>query len=86
MPSQPIVSGLISDHLLGTTTTTDPILFMEVDGVKVAGSYIVQTVGNSVRYVFPKKVGNSIYLMAMGQTFVNDLPAKTISVQVLVAE
>lgn len=86
MPSQEIVGGTVSDHLVGTTNVSDPILFLEVNGVQVASSYVIQRIGNSVRFIFPKKVGNQIYLMAMGQTYGAALPQLTISVRVFVAE
>lgn len=86
MPSQEIVGGTVSDHLVGTTNVSDPVLFLEVDGIQVASSYVVQRIGNSVRFIFPKKVGSQIYLMAMGQTYGAALPQLTISVRVFVAE
>lgn len=86
MGSQEIVGGTISDHLVGTTNVSDPVLFLEVDGIQVASSYVVQRIGNSVRFIFPKKVGSQVYLMAMGQTYGAALPQLTISVRVFVAE
>lgn len=86
MPSAEIVGGTISDHYIGETTLANPILVLEVDGEPVASAYVIQQVGNSKRFIFPKKVGTSVYLMAMGQVFGNDLPALNISVRIFVAE
>jgi hypothetical protein len=86
LPSEEIVGGIVSDHLIGSTNVSDPILFLEVNGIQVASSYVIQRIGNSVRFIFPKKIGNQIYLMAMGQTYGAALPQLTISVRVFVAE
>lgn len=64
----------------------EPVLFMEVNGIPVASAYVVQEISSSKRFIFPKKVGNQIYIMAMGQTFGADLPAVDLSVRVFVAE
>ena len=88
MPSEEIVGGIVSDHFVGTTNVSDPILFLEVNGVSVASSYVIERIANSnsVRFIFPKKVGNQIFLMAMGQTYGAALPQLTVSVRVFVAE
>lgn len=86
MGSAEIVSGTVSNHFVGTTDVDNPVLFMEVDGVPVASAYVVQEVASSKRFIFPKKVGNEIYIMAMGQTYGADLASLNLSVRVFVAE
>lgn len=86
MGSAEIVGGIIENLYVGTTNIANPILLLEVDGVPAASSHVVQRVGQSVRFIFPKVVNGDIYIMAMGQVYGNDLPAITISVKVYVAE
>lgn len=82
-----LVAGIIENTYLGTTTIPDPILMMEVNGVAVGNSYIVQEVGQSTRFIFPRvDTAGNIYLMSLGQVYGNDLPAITISVKVYIAE
>jgi hypothetical protein len=84
--SAEIISGVVENFYVGKTTIASPILFLEVDGVPVASSYVVQSVGNSVRFIFPKIVNGNIYIMSMGQVYGNDLPAITLSIKVYAAE
>lgn len=81
-----IVGSTISNHFVGTTSVSNPILFLEVNGVSVASSYVIQRIGNSVRFIFPKLVGNDVYIMAMGQTYGYALPTVTFTATVYVAE
>lgn len=76
----------ITKHLIGTTTITNPILLLEVNGVPVSGSMVVQTAGVSKRHIFPIKEGNNIYLVSSSLVFGTELPALTISVKVRVAQ
>lgn len=86
MPSVEIVSGFVSNHLIGTTSATNPILFMEVDGVPCGSAYVVQDLGNSKRTIFPRVSGGNIYITAMGQVYGADLPSVTLNVKVYVGE
>lgn len=81
-----IVGSTISNHFVGTTSVSNPILFLEVNGTPVASSYVIQRVGESVRFIFAKLVGNDIYIMAMGQTYAVGLPSVTFTATVYVAE
>ena len=85
-----VVSGYISNHFLGNTTVVDPIIMLEVDGAVQACIYVVQRVGSSVRYVYPRvvpQVGYSnVYLTAISQLYGSDLPEITKSIKVYVSE
>jgi len=85
-----VVSGYISNHFLGTTTVADPIIMLEIDGAVQACSYIVQRIGNSVRYVYPRVITvsgvNNVYLTAISQLYGSDLPEITKSIKVYVSE
>jgi hypothetical protein len=84
--SAEIVAGIIENIYVGYTSIPNPILMLEVDGIPAASSHVVQRVGNSVRFIFPKVVNGSVYIMAMGQVYGSDLPAITVSVKVYVTE
>ena len=86
MGSAEIIGGIIENIYVGYTSIQDPILMLEVNGVPAASSHVVQRIGSSVRFIFPKIIGGNIYIMAMGQVYGNDLPAITVSVKVYVAE
>lgn len=74
MPQREIISGFIDQVAVGTTNESDPILFMQVNGVNVGGTYMIQDLGDSKRYIFPKKTGNTIYIVHMGQVYGQALP------------
>lgn len=86
MGQKVIIGGTVSNHYVGTTNISNPILFLEVDGVPTASSYVIQTVGDSVRFIFPKVIGNDVYLVSMGQTYGEALPEITVNVRIMVAE
>ena len=85
-----VVSGSISNHLLGTTTVADPIVMLKIDGAVHACSYVVQRLGASTRYVYPRVVMvngiNNVYLTAISQIYGTDLPSITKSITVYVSE
>lgn len=85
-----VVSGYMSNHFLGTTTVADPIIMLEIDGAVQACSYVVQRVGSSVRYVYPRVIMvngvNNVYLTAISQIYGSDLPSLTKSIKVYVSE
>lgn len=87
MGSAEIVTGTVSNHLVGTTSISNPVLFMEVNGVPTASSYVVQESGSSKRFIFPKvDSSGNVYIVAMGQVYGTELSAITLSIKVYVAE
>jgi len=86
MASYEVLNGATSTHLLGSTSLANPVMFLNINGVNNFSSYAVQKIGSSQRFVFPKKVGTEIYLMSMGQVYLQELPQITIAVSVFLAE
>ena len=85
MGSAEIIAGAIESVYVGSTDVTNPILFMEVDGVQVASAYVVQSIGSSVRYIFPRMVGRDIYITSISQVYGTDLSAVSLNIKIYVA-
>ena len=69
----------------GYTDIADPILFIDVNGVPTASGYVVQRLGLSVRYIYPRVVNGNIYITSISQVYGTDLPAVTLSITVRIA-
>lgn len=85
MGSTEIVGGKIESVYVGSTSVPNPILILEYNGVIVPGSYVVQEIGSSVRYIFPRVSGSNIYLTSMAQVYGSDLPAITANIKVYIS-
>ena len=86
MPTVEIINEHVESHLIGTTTVTNPIVFLEINGQPVVGTKLIQNIGKSKRTIFTKVVGSSIYLVAHSIVYGNDLPSINVTVKVRIAE
>jgi hypothetical protein len=84
--SAEIISGTVENIYVGYTAVPNPILLLEINGVPSASSYVAQRAGQSVRFIFPKVVSGSVYIMSMGQVYGTALPPITLSIKVYAAE
>lgn len=86
MGSREIVAGFQQTIYVGSTTISNPILFLEVDGIPITGSYVYEQIASSKRFIFPKVQNGNIYIVSMGVVYKADLPSHTINVKVHIAE
>lgn len=52
---------------LGSTSLTNPLVFMQVDGYIMFGAYLIQSGSNYVRNIYLTTSGGAIYLRAVTQ-------------------
>lgn len=84
--SYELVNISVDDHYIGATSVSNPVLYMFVDGVFVSGNYIVQNIGASYRYIYPRVISGAVYITDFSFVFGSELPAFSKSITVLVGE
>lgn len=87
MPCVDIYNTVVESFYVGTTTVTNPVLIMEVDGVVVPGNYVVQQSGSSTRYIFPSvDSSGNIRIRAVTNIIGTTFPQVTKNINVYVGE
>lgn len=82
------VEPIIETIYVGNTSIAEPLLFMEVGGVPVAGAYTLQfSSGNYVRTIVPiVDSSGDIYIVSYGTAIATTLPSITSSIKIYVAD
>lgn len=81
-----VVNSVLEHTLVATTTIQNPVVILELDGIVVPGNIVVQQVGLSQRYIFPRFSNGNIFITAVSIVYGNPLPAISKSIRVYIAE
>ena len=81
------INGTVVVIPIGSTTVSNPILFLEVNGLIQQGCFIVQQSGTSIRYIFPVLTSTGgIDLVCISQVYGTPLPAVDLNINVYVGQ
>jgi hypothetical protein len=81
-----VVNSVVEHVLVATTTIQNPTVILELDGIVVPGNVVIQQVGISQRYIFPRFSSGNIFITAVSIVYGNPLPAISKSIRVYIAE
>lgn len=81
-----VVNSVVQHVLVATTTIQNPVVILELDGVVVPGNVIIQSIGSSQRYIFPRFSAGNVFITAVSLVYGSPLPAISKSIKVYIAE
>jgi hypothetical protein len=81
-----VVNSVVEHILVATTTIQNPVVILELDGIVVPGNVVIQQIGTSQRYIFPRFSSGNIFITSVSIVYASPLPAISKSIRVYIAE
>jgi len=76
----------IASYYVGSSSITNPLLFVFVDGVSAPGNILIQSAGLSRRYIYPRVSNGSVYISEISYVYGTELPPINKTIKILIGE